>query len=182
MGTRHFTHVEPKDSRIKWTKADPDMVRKIAAAMERNAGIVPLSTGRKIIIPILFLPLTMLYFFHMVTKNTEAPLWFSVPYIAAAILFFALFIGRYVKNIPYMYPEKRSDIWIFQAKCQEISTDYDRDHFFASFNKGGGFIQIRISHQEYDLNPVGKTYIFYKFNDKFGNPWNAILEEKMEKA
>ena len=57
-----------------------------------------------------------------------------------------------------------------------------RNDYYANFQKGGGHICIRLAWYEYDANPTGKEYIFYKFNDRTGNRWTAIASDKLSEA
>jgi len=82
--------------------------------------------------------------------------------------------------------ERQPDIWIFQAKCDgryacvgRNGEDFEREVYFANFQKAGGRMRIKISEHEYESNPIGEKYIFYKFNDRCGNRWAAIEKTKL---
>ena len=182
MGTRHFSSVEERGSRIKWIKADPDMARKLAAAIKNDAGPIPMFIGRiNVFAPLVILIGLLTAFFYM-TKETPAPLFFSIPFVSAGCVFFVLFLWRGIKLLPYFYPEKQADIWIFRAKCGEVySSGIGSDErYYATFQKGGGHISLDLGWcNEPEL--VGKEFIFYKFNDKCGNRWTAIRADAVER-
>lgn len=191
MGTRHFYPVEEKNSRIQWEKADPDTAQKLVSAINKNShGIVSAKIARVVVFFPGVILLVLLAGYLNLIKNNYARLVFDIElffYIlyGALIVFFSVFmLRRYIKFRPYLYPEKQPDIWIFRAKCGDISRSGMRsdETYYANFQKGGGHICIRIQWFEYKANPTGKEYIFYKFNDHTGNRWAAIAADRLDEV
>lgn len=129
VGTRYFSPVEEKDSRIQWEQADVKTARKLALAVNKYAhGIASSKVGRIIV----FLPGVILFViligYLYLLKSNYARLVFDVEgvfYIlfALSIVFFAIFLlGQYIRFRHYLYPERQPCIWIFYAKCYEVST------------------------------------------------------------
>ena len=181
MGTRHFSSVEGKDSRIKWEKADPDMAKKITAAIKNDVGRIKLGIGSAaVFVPVVILVGLMTAFFFM-TRETPAPLFFSVPFVSGGCALFVIALWRCIKLLPYFYPEKQTDVWAFQAKCGEVCSSGigSDERYYATFQKGGGHISLDLGWcNEPEL--VGKEFIFYKFNERCGNRWAAVRAELVE--
>ncbi|MFV0400584.1 MAG: hypothetical protein ACK5LX_08195 [Oscillospiraceae bacterium] len=183
MGTRYFSAVEKKDSRIKWATADALTAQKLAAAINKTShGLVTAKAARIVVFFPAVLLLSFLVGYIILVQGSPTPLAFSILFILAVLFFSAHFLIGYIKFRPYLYPERQPGIWIFRAKCSDIATrGAHNEYHYAFFDKGGGHIQIKISRRVYDSNPVGKVYIFYKFNDRPGNRWAAIAAEELDK-
>ena len=189
MGTRYFSPVEEKDSRIKWERADANTAPKLALAINKYAhGIVSAKVARIIV----FLPgvilLVLLGGYLILLRNNYVRLVSDIEgvfYILFALLivFFSIFLlVRYIKFRPYLYPERQPCIWMFRTKCYEVSTmgiGSDK-RYCAHFQKGGGHISIRLTYSEYKMNPTGNEYIFYKFSNQTGTRWSAIPADKLD--
>ena len=184
MGTRRFSKVEEKNSRIKWAKADPITKQKLSVAINKYShGLVSARVARVLVfIPSIVL-LVLLIIFLSKVKNSNTPLVVFIIFFVTLTFFTIFFLIESIKFRPYLYPERQHDIWIFRARCEGRSTfgQGSDEVYFATFQKGGGHISIRISGYEYDSNPIGTEYIFYKFNDRCGNQWAAIEETKLDK-
>lgn len=189
MGTRHFSPVEEKNSRIRWEVADADIAPRLAAAINKNShGLINAKAARVIVfIPGLILLAITAGFVRLFVRNFERLFQGVEIYIylffALAIVFFGVFLlRRYIKFRPYLYPERQQTIWIFRAKCSDthISGMTSDQSYYANFQKGGGHICIRLQWSEYQANPVGEEYIFFKFNDRTGNRWAAIAAKKLD--
>ena len=88
---------------------------------------------------------------------------------------------RYRRFRPYLYPQRQPAIYIFRTKCAGVRTSGMRhDSHYAVFQKNGSHICIPLQWFEYETNPTGKEYIFYKFNDCTGNRWAAIPIDKLD--
>ncbi len=183
MGRRMFTHTETEDSRIQWTKADAITARKLAHAIRNNAGLTPRGFGRILLFLPVLAPIAILMIFWKIVQVNPPPLWLTVIVLSAGTLMFAGILTACIRYLPYVYPEKQSDIWIFRAVCSDIfASGPSSDALcFAAFQQGGGHIRIEITYREYKANPTGKEYIFYKFNERRNNRWAAIAADKLEK-
>lgn len=178
MGTRHFYATERKDSRIKWDKADPDMAQRLLDAINRQ--LKPTVVVRFFaIIPFSGVAMFLAYYFLILLKENP-PLLFSFVYLAICGAFLVFLFLAFIK--PFLFPIKRRDIWTFHAKCTDVSFyNPSRDHYFAYFQKGGGHISLKITADECKKRlPVGKEYIFYKFNNRTGNRWCAIPADTLD--
>ena len=187
MRMRHLGEVEEKNSRIKWEKADPVTKQKLSAAINKYSfDSVPIKVVRVLVFtPSLFILVPLIIFLSQI-KNSDTPLVVSIIVYASLAFFAIVFLNIYIKFRPYLYPERQPDIWIFQAKCDgryacvgRNGEDFEREVYFANFQKAGGRMRIKISEHEYESNPIGKKYIFYKFNDRCGNRWAAIEKTKL---
>ena len=187
MRMRHFGEVEEKNSRIKWEKADPVTKQKLSAAINKYSfDSVPIKVVRVLVFtPGLFILVPLIIFLSQI-KNSDTPLVVSIIVYASLAFFAIVFLNIYIKFRPYLYPERQPDIWIFQAKCDgryacvgRNGEDFEREVYFANFQKAGGRMRIKISEHEYESNPIGEKYIFYKFNDRCGNRWAAIEKTKL---
>lgn len=192
MGTRNFSQVEEQDSRIKWKKADPATAQKLAAAIPAYNGREALvKTPAKLVVYLSTAILLVLLAVVLITaKDSDRPLVILIPGVAS-ILFVAVFLlARYRKAKSYLSPEKQAGIWIFRAKCSDMpdfgAFDRDRRYYPIHFQKGGAHICIYITAWEYKqykagkMAFIGKEFVFYKFNDKTGNPWKAVPAELLQ--
>ena len=188
MGTRYFSRVEEKGSRIKWEKADPVICEKLRTAIRHDVSGFERST---VFIPVV-IPIGLVAIFLFAAVKMDPPIWFSVPYISAGVLFFLFLLMNRMKALPYLYPEKQQSIWIFRAKCSNVTAFHmsrnsfdgsfseEIDRFLqnhACFQRGGVHISIPLRDRE--SSPVGKEYIFYKFNVRCGNRWAAVRADKL---
>ena len=190
MGTRHFYPTEQKHSRIKWEIADAETARSLAAAIQKYSyGLVNAKVARVVVFtPGVLLLVILVGFLSLLIRNYSRivgsiEIYFYIFYLVAIVFFAVFLLVRYIKFRPYLYPERQPCIRIFRAKCASLSTrGMRRNDYYANFQKGGGHICIRIEWHEYDANPTGKEYIFYKFNDRTGNRWTAIASDKLSEA
>ena len=190
VGTRHFYPVEKKDSRIKWERADVDTAKKLASAIHKNSyGTAMIMVARIVVLFPFAILLTILVMFLGLLKINYARIVNDteiVVYIfyAACILFFLVFLViRYMKMRPYLYPARQKRMWIFRTKCASTSVSgMRRNDYYANFQRGGDHICIQIQWPEYQANPKGKEYIFYKFNDRVGNRWAAIAADRLDEV
>ena len=189
MGTRYFSATEKEDSRIKWEKADSVTAGKLALAINKySSGLVTAKVARILVFfpAVIWLILLVLYITllaeHILQSGISSELVFYLVFGAAIVFLGILLLTRYIRFRPYLYPEKQPDIWIFRAKCSDAGTHGMGSDmsYHAYFQKGGGHIAIRITGYEYKLNPTGKEYLFFKFNDRTGNRWAAIPAEKLD--
>lgn len=175
MATRHFSRREEKDSRIKWEKVDSTMVPILLSAINQKSK--PSIIGMVFaIIPFSFVAMFIAFYF-LILKKENPSLLFSLFYLIVCVILLIIFSLVFIK--PFLFPIKKQDIWIFHAKCTDV-TFYrpNNNHYFAFFQQGGDHISIRITaHECKNKLPVGKEYIFYKFNNKRGNLWKAITAE-----
>lgn len=194
MGTRIFNRGEQPDSRIKWEVADSITTKKLCEAIrKKNYGKI----GRVIVyLPFVFLVTIFCMFLFVLVSNfiqlqnegSQSEWIFVICFATVSLLgflvFFIFLVRNYRKTIPYLYPEKQKNIWIFSATCSDVTPYYvsgDTEHYSAYFQKGGIFIAIRITGYECKNKiPVGKEYLFYKFNDNTGNQWAAISKETLD--
>lgn len=186
---RIFKDGKEENNNIEWEKADDITTAKLTIAIKKYNGFPPATIANTMfLIPTVFLLCVLVATAVEALKipvSESFPLYIIGVFLPGLILS-ALFIN-YVKIKPYLYPEKQSTIWIYRTKCFRRETS-DRRYtvspsgYFALFNSKGGQIHIAISQNEYDSNPVGKQYIFYKFNDRIGNPWKVIAADKLDKV
>ena len=179
---KNSVNSEPKDSRIVWEKADPGTAERLRAAIRRSSAFGhPL--GRILTLPLLLFPLFFLAFYFLGLKD-EAPLAFSVVFITVPLIFIGVFIYGYLEQVPSLHQRQHPEIWTFGAKCVTIRNyaPSHRDECIAEFHKGGKKIYLRLYGDEYKFEPVGKEYIFYKFNEQRGNRWRAVRAELLEQA
>ena len=200
MGTRYFSSVEKKDSRIKWEKADSATAEKLRVAARNKVSSVERIT---VFLPV-FTPMVVLVVFFFMTKEMILSILSSNPDIPVGIIvsvfvlvFSVVILIDCIKKLPYLYPEKQQNIWVFRAKCSDVATfnmirHFDRgengftaefDRYLqnhACFQKGGVHIAIPLSSDENESNLIGKEYIFYKFNEGCGNRWQAVQADKLD--
>lgn len=187
VGTRYFKPIEEKNSRIKWEQADANTALKLSLAINKYShGIVSAKVSRIVVffpgVILLMLLGGFLYFLgNNYSQLVAAEIVFYILYALAIVFFARHFLVSYIKFRPYLYPERQPCIWIFYAKCSDIRASGigSDEHYYAHFQKGGGHISISITGWEYKMNPTGKEYIFYKFNDRTGNRWAAIPADKL---
>jgi|GEM_PF-1659267 len=186
MGTRYFSRVEAKDSRIKWEKADAATCDKLLAVIRNDVS----GFARCTVFAPIFVPIGLLALFLFAAVRVTPPLVFSVSYVCGGVAFFLLLLVNRIRELPYLYPEKQRNIWIFRAKCADITAfsrarQYSSDGSFtesfdrflqnhACFQKGGMHIAIPLPEGECGSDLVGKEYVFYKFNERRGNRWVAV--------
>ena len=177
-------NIEPKTSRIQWEKADPALRQQVVTFLHHSSGILPLRIARIIIllpgcVPFL---LAALCLYIANTSREPIPPWIVGIYLTCCAAGFLGLLYKYLRHVPYMYPEKQPDVWFFRAKCHarhitsRHGSDHYGDYYFADFHKAGIPIHVETTHQNYQDNPAGKTFVFFKFNDRTGNPWSAFLE------
>lgn len=194
MGTRIFNGSELPDSRIKWEVADPITTKKLCEAIrKKNYGkvgrvIVYLPFVVLVTIFCMFLFVLVLNFIRLQNEGSKSEWLFVICFATVSLLFFLLLFVFLVRNhrkeIPYLYPEKQKNIWVFSATCSDVTPYHlsgNKEHYSAYFQKGGIFIAVRITGYECkNKTPVGKEYLFYKFNSNTGNQWTAISKETLD--
>jgi len=178
---RNPINYEPKDSRIEWEKLDSDTTRRLLAAIRKdNALGTPI--GRIIVTAIFFFPISMLVFLIREFSSTNTPFLLTIPFLAPLIIIITIFIIGYLQQIPWIHEKIHPNIWVFHSKCNTIR-NYNPSHHnncIAEFHKRGKKIYLHLLGDEYKSDPVGKDYIFYKFNNRTGNYWKAIQARKLD--
>lgn len=176
MGTRSIVFYEPKDSRIKWEKADDDLAKKIISASNYNLN----KFNRILIFRIFpaFFTLLCGAFFSLIMLKSGIPIWAIICILALFLLvsFKVFYSESFLSN-------KKREVWVFKAKCTDVSVYMPGKNSYDSayFQKGGIFIGIHITAYECSNKiPCEKMYIFYKFNDKKGNIFRAVMQDKIE--
>lgn len=177
-------NIEKKGSPVKWDKADPSTAKKIAAAIKSKSATrfceILLFTST---VFLLYVVVGCVIEASKVSFPESLVLYLLGVFLPCLIL--CLLKYKYSKERPYLYPERQAVIWIYRTTCcgRKLSGGRYTSHslgYYAYFNSKGGQIHIPISQEVYDSNPVGKKYIFYKFNNRTGNRWAAIPEEKLD--
>jgi len=173
-------NIEPKTSRIQWEKADPALWQQAVTHLYQNSGIFPLRIARIVILLPMCVPFLLAALCLYVANTSDAPVppWVLALYLSCCLAGFIGLLYAHLRRLPYMYPEKYPDVWFFRTKCHARRTSGAHDnYYFADFHKAGCSIHIEITHQNYKDNPVGKTFVFFKFNDRTGNLWAAFQDE-----
>lgn len=184
MGTRRFYSIEEENSRIKWEKADKATAKKLRSAI-KNPQIYKLKSTRGIGPSIIFLifPILLLLFYLFLIAESQPFYMHIVVVCAVSFFFFTYLITRYLKTPPRpRFNLENYDIWIKRAKCTDIFTSGigSDEQYFAAFNIGRVHVSLRLYRFQYKANPVGEEYIFFKFNNKHGNPWQAVSTNDIE--
>ena len=179
------TNVEPESSRIEWEKADPITAKKLAGALKKNSAPAWL-VNLLLSFPTAFLLYFLVACVIMASKSSFPEIIaLCILGIFPACLFLGILAYKYLEMRPYLYPEKQAELWIFRTKCSRVAISGSRhssrtQDYFAYFNSKAGKISIRIPYKEYNLNPVGKEYIFFKFKNQTGKRWTNIAAEKLD--
>lgn len=184
MGTRRFTSIEEKDSRVKWEKADVLTAEKLKAAI-KSRQIYTLRSVRGSGVSSIFLvfPVLLLLFYFFVIAETQ-PFYVHIIVVSALSIFFFGYLIRFIKHPPRpSFNFKNRDIWIKRAKCNDLfisGTGSDKK-YLAAFQMGTVHVCLRMRLFQYQVNPVGEEYIFFKFNKQYGNTWEAVSAVDVEK-
>lgn len=180
MGTRYFHSREPKDSRIKWEKVPKEQSSAILKKINDDSKLSPIAVIF-MMGSIGFIIMLSVFIFTL-EPNDRPPIWFSAFFLLFCLFFLSILIIPIVQ--PYLFPIKNKDLWVFYAKCSDVSlysAGSDRSHYCAYFQQGGIHIALKITGYECrEKIPVGKKYMFYKFNDRTKNPFRAIPVEENE--
>ena len=175
MSFRREVKFEGKGSRIVWEKADAAMTESILAAIRESTALSN-ALGRFIFAGVFMFPLSMLIFFF-VELSKDAPIGFAVIFVGGLLLILGLMVWGILEQIPAFQRKVHPEIWYFYSKCVIVRKNQNRDQI-GEFHKGGGKIYLRLWHDQRAESPVGKDYIFYKFNDRRGNRWRVVPAEK----
>lgn len=179
-------NIEPKNSTINWSKADPITKKRLTDVLVKKNKVARIVGNLFFFLVIGAILFVIGYCIDLAIKNQDIIVFYLIIILFGCILLGVCIYG-YIKGRPYMYPEKQSEIWIFRTKCSRIGEssrytlrDETNHGYFAFFNSKAGQICMLIPYAEYISNPVSKEYIFYKFNNRTGNRWTNIAAEKVD--
>jgi len=178
MFKRHPLNFEGKNSRIEWEKADTVFAEKLRAAIRRDSAFGTLF-GRIVVGAMVLFPLLFVVFF-LVELRKSAPFYFAIPFLSVPGFFIGIFLFGALMQVPFLHRKVYPNIWIFHSKCvQYTRTNSPRGVDTAAFHKSGQKIYVALHGEGYKFDPVGKDYIFYKFNDRRGNRWQVVQAAKV---
>ena len=177
---KQYGRAEKDDSQIKWEKADPTTAEKLRAVSRRQSmhggvwGWVIIS-----LFGIISVRLFLFLFFEL-----KAPLYFAVPVMTVSLIFIGIFLFSVLMQNPGLHRKMYPNVWIFHSKCGSIINYIPSQRSIGTgmgvFHKGGQKIYLDVSGDGYKSDPVGKDYIFYKFNERRGNAWQAVQADKLD--
>lgn len=177
-----YTSKEEKDSNIEWEKLNSQMVPKLLMVINKKLKPEPVEIVFGFFI--LFFVLNFIAFYIMLIITEKPPVYFSFLFLGICFSFIVILFLAFVK--PFIFPIKKSDIWIFRSKCTSVSIYHSGTNSrpYAYFNIGKEKnIMIKIKRIEsIKKEPVGKEYIFYKFNDRKKSPWRAVSLKEFNQA
>lgn len=180
-------NIEPAHSQIEWGRPDLTTEKALISKLYNKNKKSRVLVNIVMVLITIFLVFTIVYCLFQVSKDIGSIFFYMFGIVPASIILGALWY-QYMKGRPYMYPEKQTEIFIFRSKCFQIGTSSrtttsskTNRGYYAFFNSKAGKISMLIPYKEYVSNPVGKEYIFYKFNNKTGNKWMNIVSDDLGK-